>query len=196
MIKIEKHRVYESHDYRFINFVDLDLEQKKRILEWRNHPKVKSMMVNKDPITLTNHLRFIDSLNEKSDCYYWLVLDKEDEEIGVLDLLHVDFAKDEAEMGLYINPEKAGIGFEFMIECNYFVYFHLRLGNNRVTVNSKNKEILLFNKYIGAEYEGVEIIGDDKFYVNKHSNGKYIIQHYNEFNLLDYAKFVKRNKNV
>lgn len=195
MIKIDRHKVYESHGYHFINFIDLTLDQKKMILEWRNHENVRKMMVHKEPINLVDHLKFIDELEERDDCYYWMVKDPTGAEVGVLDLIHVDYAKDEGEIGYYINPEATGKGFEFMIECNYFVYFQLQLGNNIVTINVKNKDVLIFNKYLGASFEYKEQIGTDSFYINKHAKGDYIINHYAEFNLLDYARFVKKNKN-
>lgn len=196
MIRIDKHKIYESHGYHFINFVDLSKEQKEIVLSWRNHDKVRNMMVNKEPISLNNHLKFIEGLKEREDCYYWLVEDPSGVEVGVLDIIHVDYDNDEGEIGYYINPEESGKGFEFMIECNYFVYSQLQLGNNLVTVNVNNKDILLFIKYIGSTLESVEKIGDDLFYVNKHGKGDYLVNHYDEFNILDYARFVKKNKNT
>lgn len=196
MIRIDKHKIYESHGYHFINFLDLSKEQKKMVLSWRNHDKVRNMMVNRDPISLDNHLKFIEGLKERTDCYYWIVEDPSGDEVGVLDLIHVDYDKDEGEIGYYINPEESGKGFEFMIECNYFVYSQLQLGNNLVTVNINNKDILLFNKYLGSTFESVEKIGDEFFYVNKHGKGDYLVNHYDEFNILDYARFVKKYKNI
>lgn len=195
MIKIDKHKVYESHGYHFVNFVDLTLDQKKMVLEWRNHEKVRNMMVNKDIIPLEGHLNFIDGLNDRNDSYYWLVNDANNSPIGVLDLIHVNMSCDSGELGFYLNPDATGLGFEFMIECNFFIYGVLKLGNNHVTVNVNNKEILLFNKYVGTIYEGKEIIGDEVFYVSRHSNGKYILDHYADFSLADYARFIRKNKN-
>ena len=195
MIEIDKHKIYESHGYKFINFVDLTIEQKEMILSWRNHEKVRSMMVNKDPISLDNHIIFIDSLKDRTDCYYWLVKDPLDVEVGVFDIIHVDYTKDEGEIGFYINPNEAGKGFEFMIECNYFAYSQLKLGNNLSTVNVNNKDILLFTKYIGSSFERIEKIGNDYFYVNKHGRGDYLIKHYSDFKLKNYARFVKKNRN-
>lgn len=195
MIEIDKYKEYESHGYRFKNFLLLSDDEKRMVLDWRNHEKVRSMMVNKDIIPLENHLKFLESLKDRADCYYWVVFSPGDSPIGVLDLLHVAKEKDTGELGFYLNPDEAGKGFEFMIECNFFVYGVINLGNNHVTVNSKNKEILLFNKYVGTVYEGTEKIDDELFFVNRHSNGDYILQHYNDFSLSDYARFVRRNKN-
>ena len=194
MIRIDKVKVYESHGYKFRNFVTLSLEEKLMVLEWRNHEKVRNMMVNKEKIGIDDHLTFIDKLYEREDCFYWLVEDPLGIDIGVLDLIHVDYDKDEGEIGFYINPVEVGKGFEFMIECDFFVFNELKLGNNIVTVNVKNKDILLFDKYIGLTFEYKEKIGNEEFLINKHAKGDYIITHYEEFSLLNYAKFVKNNK--
>lgn len=195
MIQIDRQKTYDSHGYKFKNFVCLSDEEKIMVLHWRNHERVRNMMVNKDIISEESHLRFIETLNKREDCYYWLVFTPEGIPVGVVDLLHVDQSKDEGEIGYYINPIEAGIGFEFMIECNYFVYGIIKLGNNLVTVNVNNKEILMFTRYIGGTFEGMERIGDECFYVNKHANGDYILRNYSKFSLIDYARFVKRNKN-
>ncbi len=195
MIRVDKEKIYESHGYQFKNFINLSLEEKLMILEWRNSEKVRRMMVNKEIIAQEDHLKFIEGLSERDDCYYWLV-SKSGVNIGVLDLIHVDYDKDEAEMGFYINPDEAGSGFEFMIECDYFVYAQLKLGNNYITVNVNNKDILLFGKYLGVVYEGTKQIGDDIYYFSNHSNGDYVIEHYEEFNLRDYARFIKNNKHL
>lgn len=195
MIQIDRNKIYESHGYRFKNFVCLTEDEKKMILEWRNHEKVRSVMVNKDVISLEDHLKFINSLENRDDCYYWLVIDPTGVNVGVLDVVHIDWDKDVGEIGFYLNQDELGKGFQFMIECVYFVFSQLQLGNNLVTVNINNKDIHIFNKYIGVQYEGIEVIGNKRFFVSKHANGKYLIQHYDELNLKDYARFVRRNKN-
>ena len=108
MIEIEKHKIYESHGYHFDNFVDLSVEKKEMILLWRNHEKVRNMMVNKELISEENHFKFIEGLNDRNDCYYWLVKDPKGVEVGVLDVIHVDYDKDEGEIGYYINPDEFG----------------------------------------------------------------------------------------
>lgn len=194
MIEIDKHKVYESHGYRFINFIELSLDQKKMILEWRNHEKVRLMMLHKDPILLDDHLRFIDGLTNRTDCFYWMVVAPDETPIGVLDLLHIDRENDSAEFGNYMNPNEAGRGFDFLIECNYFIFSILRLGNNLLTVNAKNKEVLLFIQYLGGAFEDIEQVGDETYYVSKHANGDNILQNYENLSLADYARFVRKNK--
>lgn len=196
MIQIDKNKIYESHGYKFKNFVTLTLEEKLMILEWRNHEKVRSVMVNKEFIRQEDHLRFIDILKDRNDCFYWLVQDPEGKYVGVLDIIHVDEAKDVGEMGFYLNPQEVGIGFWFVIECDYFVFYVIKLGNNLVTVDINNKDVLMLNTYLGNKYEGIKVIEGRKYYYNNHSNGKHIVESYNNYNLRDYISFIKSHKNI
>lgn len=194
MLRIDRHKIYESHGYTFINFVCLTDEEKQMVLDWRNHEKVRCMMLNKDVISLENHLAFIENLNTRDDCYYWLVKDPTGCNVGVLDVIHVDYEEDQGEIGFYIDPDQSGKGFMFMIECLFFVYKQIQLGNNIVTVNINNREILLFNKYLGTSFDTIEKIDDDYFCISRRSNGKFIVDHYDEFNLMDYARFIKKHR--
>lgn len=195
MIKVDRDTIYESHGYKFKNFVCLSDEEKIMILNWRNHEKVRSMMVNKDVIPLESHLAFIDGLKQRDDCYYWLVIGPEGSNLGVLDVIHIDEEKQLGEIGYYLNQEETGKGFEFMIEANYFVYNQLKLMYNLVTIDETNKDILLFSMYLGTSFEGIKEIDGVRYLYNNHATGDYILTHYDEFNLVDYARFVKRHKN-
>ena len=194
MIKIDRRKTYESHGYTFKNFVTLSDEEKIMILSWRNHDKVRCMMVNKDIISLEDHLNFINSLSQRDDCYYWLVKDSNGTNLGVLDVIHIDNDRDIGELGYYLNQEETGKGFEFMLECNYFVYHQLKLKYNLVTVDITNRDILLFSLYLGSTFEGIKEIDGVSYLYNNHATGDYILSHYDDFSLIDYARFVRKHK--
>ena len=196
MIQIDKNEIYESHGYRFKNFVTLTLEEKLMILEWRNHEKVRSVMVNKEIIQKDDHLRFIDILKDRNDCFYWLVLDFDNNPLGVLDIIHVDAVKDVGEIGFYLNPNKTGSGLRFVVECEFFIYNTIQLGNNMSTVDINNRDVLMLNTFLGRTYEGVKRIGDRLFYYNNHSTGQFIIDNYEQFTLKNYVAFAKAHKNI
>lgn len=196
MITIDKNEIYESNGYQFKNFIVLTLEEKLMILEWRNNDKVRRVMVNKDIIQEDAHLRFIDGLKERTDCYYWLVIDREGNKIGVLDLIHVDEKQDIGELGFYLNPSEIGKGFEFVIECEYFIFNTIKLGNNLVTVDVENKDVLMLNTYLGSSYEGVKDIDGRQFYYNNHSHGEHILKRYKEYSLRDYITYMRTHKNI
>jgi UDP-2,4-diacetamido-2,4,6-trideoxy-beta-L-altropyranose hydrolase/UDP-4-amino-4,6-dideoxy-N-acetyl-beta-L-altrosamine N-acetyltransferase len=90
------------------NFIDLPLEQKKMILEWRNHETVRQWMFTQQPITLDEHLNYIDTLGHRDDRCYFLV-QKGSNAIGIIDFSDIKM-KDQAHIGLYANPLLKGVG--------------------------------------------------------------------------------------
>lgn len=192
MIEIDRNKIYESHGFQFKNFVCLTDEEKIMILKWRNHDNVRRLMVNKEEIPLENHLRFIESLKERTDSYYWLVTDHKGVKLGVLDVIHINDEENVGEIGYYLNQEELGRGFEFMIESLYFVFTQLKLENNIVTVDVSNKDIVLFNQYIGTTFEGIKEIDGQSFYYCNQMKGDYLMTHYDEFSLIDYARYIRR----
>ena len=93
---------------KLLNFIDLKLEEKEMILQWRNHSDIRKWMYNQDEIKLEEHLRFIDSLKSSKDKLYFLVK-KEDDFIGVIDFTQL-VNKESVHMGIYSNPNINGNG--------------------------------------------------------------------------------------
>jgi len=94
---------------KLINFTRLSLEDKKMVLEWRNSAEIRQWMFEKDHISLTKHLTYIEHLKERKERLYFLV--REDEEaIGVIDFTAIDYKDKSAEIGLYANPALHGVG--------------------------------------------------------------------------------------
>lgn len=90
-----------------VNFTNLNLEEAKMVLEWRNHPNIRKWMYTQDEISLENHLNFINSLKNNSNKLYFLVK-KENEFIGVIDFSDINIQS--VEMGIYANPNLRGFG--------------------------------------------------------------------------------------
>ena len=51
--------------YKFINFINLNDDEKLIVFGWRNNESVRKWMYSDDPISLDTHFKFIESL--KSD---------------------------------------------------------------------------------------------------------------------------------
>ena len=77
MKKFNTERLINILDIRLnielINFTDLLLEEKKMILEWRNHQAIRKWMYNQEAISLVEHLNYIKSLSFKKDRLYFMV---------------------------------------------------------------------------------------------------------------------------
>lgn len=92
---------------RLIPFNELNDIESKMILSWRNHPYIRKWMIHSEVISLEEHLRFIESLPNRSDKHYFLVRDDQ-ENLGVIDL--TDITTSCAEIGIYSNPDLHGVG--------------------------------------------------------------------------------------
>ncbi len=97
-------------DTTLINFIDLSISEKEKVLEWRNHRDIRQWMLNRDIISLDEHLNYIDSLKVLRDRVYFLVRYK-GEDIGVIDFTNIDFTNNRADFGLFVRPDSRGRGF-------------------------------------------------------------------------------------
>lgn len=128
-----------------INFIHLDQIEKEMVLKWRNHPEIKAVMHNNLNITIKEHFQFIESLKHRNDKQYFLV--KEDSKaIGVIDFINI--TNNEAELGIYSNPELKGYGILLLNEiCNY-AFKTLKLKLLKAEVYSTNySAIKLYKKF-------------------------------------------------
>lgn len=89
--------------YELINFINTNENEKKLILEWRNDENVRKWMVNKNIITMDEHLRYIDSLKHKDDKLCFIVKCKEGY-LGIIEFDKIDLINKEAYFGLNMNP--------------------------------------------------------------------------------------------
>ena len=90
---------------KFKNFTLISKEEKELVLKWRNSDRVRTKMVNQDIIPLESHLRFVDSLKNRSDCKYWLFM-IDDIPVGVYDLVDIRPDGSGGVSGSYIGDEE------------------------------------------------------------------------------------------
>ncbi len=84
----------------FKNFIFLNDIEKKDILELRNKEYVRENMINSEPISLENHILFIESLKEnKNKTYFAIFFDNQ--LIGSLNIIK----NEELIWGLYFKEE-------------------------------------------------------------------------------------------
>ena len=89
------------------NFIDLDIDEKREVLKWRNSDEVREWMYTKKIITLKEHLNFIESLKDKKDKKYFLV-QQNSKNIGVINFTNI--TKMSLYIGLFANPDLKGVG--------------------------------------------------------------------------------------
>jgi len=146
--KLFENAIYKLLDHdsiSLVNFIDLEYNEKLMILEWRNNPLIREWMFSKEVISQKNHFIYIDTLKEKSDRAYFLV--KQDSRaIGVIDF--TDIAIDQANIGLYSNPNLRGMGSDLMRAIIEYGFFTLNVKKLISEVFEENfKAIRLYQKF-------------------------------------------------
>jgi len=124
---------------KITNFINLNIEEKKMILNWRNHPDIARYMITKH-ISLKEHLQFIENLKKNLNKKYFLI-----EDIGVI---YFTIFKNYAEIGLYKNPQKKGVGKILMEKLIDYGFNKLNLTKLILYVYEDNlKAINLYKKF-------------------------------------------------
>ncbi|SMM99278.1 hypothetical protein SPONN_400 [uncultured Candidatus Thioglobus sp.] len=131
-----------------IDFVDLNLKEKKMVLDWRNNENIKKWMYSQNDIKIENHLDFINNLIYAQQKQY-ILIKKDGQYIGVIYFSDIDYKSKECEFGLYTNPlETTGFGRILMQTCIKYVFYILRLNTIKLEVFSNNtKAKKLYDKF-------------------------------------------------
>jgi len=136
---------YFLYECKLINFVELTLEEKQMVLNWRNDPSIREWMYNHDMISLESHLSYIELLKDSKDKKYFLVK-KNTEYIGVIDF--VDINKESAHMGIYSNPESKGVGKILLENISKYAFEELKVKKVFAEVFNENKRAYdLYKKF-------------------------------------------------
>ena len=130
----------------FKDFIYLNDNEKINILELRNQDFVRANMVNSEPISLKNHLSFIEDLKKYKNKRYFAI-SKEDEILGSLNFIK----RDEISWGLYFKDEMSPV-LKACITYIFLDYIFLKFDENiNSFVKKENKQALSFNKNFGFE---------------------------------------------
>lgn len=191
MIKVDKQKTYVSNGWTFKNFVMLSDDEVRDVWQWRNDESIRKWMYNSDIIPWENHLKFIESLRNRDDKYYWLVSDTGGV-IGVIDLITNE--KYKLELRNYMTPGNEGNGFDFFKECFYFVFHTLNVDSLYTAVNKKNKPALYLNQFLGQKFDEEKTEEEngnkEEYYVCNSYTKKDFDVNYNK-TIVDYAIYVK-----
>ncbi|MGZ4118499.1 MAG: GNAT family N-acetyltransferase, partial [Bacteroidia bacterium] len=114
---IERNKIYQKGNLKFVNFIALSEELKIEVLNWRNDDRIRKWMFNKNKIILNDHLNFIQKLCTDNKNYYWLVY-KQEQAIGVININNYEANNQSCEWGFYLNPAlfMSNLGFELFYE--------------------------------------------------------------------------------
>jgi len=125
---------------KMVEFFNCSIREQEMILSWRNKPEVRSQMVNDEPITKDEHFQFIDNLKSRIDVDYRLV-SLNNKYIGVIDLVNIK--KDQAELGLYKNPNLKNYGSGILLmKCLFKLAIEKRIQKLKLRVHIDNKKAI------------------------------------------------------
>ena len=136
-------------------FEELDGNEHKKILEWRNHPLVSRWMIRQDPIAPSEHMAFVRSLHtDPSKAYFKVAL--RDEPIGVIDFYQIDPSRKAAYYGYYLRPDRLGSSLGILLEFVVleFGFADLHLNAVLAETHSSNTTAMRLHQRFGA-IEGI-----------------------------------------
>jgi len=146
-----------------INFISASLKEKKMILEWRNHPKIKKWMYNQEEILLESHLNFIESLKiSKYKIYFLVKMDKE--YIGTIYFTNIDYKNKTTYFGLYSNPycKTTGIGTILLKTIIDYAFNVLNMDVLKLEVFEINERALNLYKKFNFKKTGEKVMNNKK----------------------------------
>jgi UDP-2,4-diacetamido-2,4,6-trideoxy-beta-L-altropyranose hydrolase len=121
-----------------------------KLFEWRNHPGIRSVSRNAEPITWENHQKWFDSVMSSKDRIL-LIGEKEDVVVGVV---RFDKQEEDAEVSIYLVPDAghSGQGRNLLINAEQW------LKVNRREIKSIRASVLKGNEssqrmFLGADYQ-------------------------------------------
>ncbi len=154
---------YQRDKFFFKSFTDLDIEEAKLVLRWRNHDNVRKWMFNNNIIIEEEHLNFIKTLHQSKDKAYWLVY-KNDKPMAVV--YFVNYDKKSCEWGIYINPNSigSGVGLDVQFYFLNILFNAIHIENLYAYVDKQNVENLNIQKLFNFEqHPDVEYIDNSPY---------------------------------
>ena len=192
-MKIDRYKIYPLDGYTYENFVSLDRKELEMILTWRNHAEVRKWMMNTAPITLEDHLAYVESLKQRDDAYYWLVR-RGGIPVGVLNIMGEGIQEGIGEPGFYLAPEVLNRGEGILLLQNYkklflnILDFEILLGHNYV----ENVNALQLSLFFGAKIDGV-IEKSGRKYISISLRKENFKDFRNENIVLSFVRYKKNN---
>ena len=158
---LNKNVTYTYDGYTYKNFISLSDDELIMILGWRNHPDSRKCMNNTTPIPIEDHLAFCHNLKNRDDVCYWMI-SKDSQPTGVLDIIDIDYQKEQCEPGFYLSTDILGRGESIYVLSNYKDFllnglgFKGLIGHNYVD----NMPAMVFTMFFGGRVIGHEIKND------------------------------------
>ncbi len=149
-------------EVELLDFTTLDDTMKDRVLEMRNHPKVREQMHSQDIIDKDDHLKFIASLKGNDYKKYFVVKYKQ-QLLGVIYFTDIDPKDKSAVFGIYANLFEKRDKIGSMLMETALTYF-----KDILAFKTLNLEVYESNQRAVGLYVKFGFVVDDYFYHNEH----------------------------
>lgn len=171
--------------YEFIDFANLNDDEKTMVWQWRNHESIRQWMNNKDVIKIEDHLIFLNDLKSDTTKKYW-VIKRKNKYIGVYSIVNL---KDKiGEGGYYIAPElhNYNLGVEFCYFTFNFLFdiFGIQKIYGYALKNNKGANSLS------------KLLGFSRQIATKIIDGSYFDYYYGELTVEKWNNEIKDDKRI
>lgn len=157
-------------------------------VNWINHPSVSSNMYFELPATLEKTQKWFETLKDRKDRIDLICQLENIAYIGMMGLTDVDFFNKHAELHIFINPEKQGLGFgkiltKWLVNFGFLAY---NLNKVYLYTNKNNEQAHRLYLSVGFKEEGL-------LRMHKVKNGKFMDRYLmsilrNEWELLSWKE--------
>lgn len=143
--KLKKNFKHPNKPYIAINFINLNKEQKNKMLSIRNNKNISKWMQIESKITNKEHINFIDNLKKDYKKDYFAVL-KDNKIIGMCGFSEIDFINKNAFINIYSKESKIGYGSEILDFIKYIAFIEFNLNVIHAKVLEDNIYAIEFYK--------------------------------------------------
>lgn len=127
---------FNTEHFVFRNYIELSEEESYLIWKGRNHPNVRMWMDNSAEFPFDQHLKYVESLRQKSDRLYFAAL-YDGRIIGSFCLNPFNSETKEGELGKFLLTEYMGRGLGKMATREFLNYFFEHEIVNQVVIRTK-----------------------------------------------------------
>ncbi|MCX5567117.1 UDP-4-amino-4,6-dideoxy-N-acetyl-beta-L-altrosamine N-acetyltransferase [Alcaligenes nematophilus] len=137
------------------------------ILQWRNHPAVRSCMFSQEEIAYEDHQAWFEREKQKKDSKWLLFLGDANTPLGVVSITKIDNSSKHAFWGFYANPEAPkGTGKIMCMAAINYCFSDLNLHKINAEVLESNVRSQELHKRLDFKIEGIfkdHFLSNDKF---------------------------------
>ena len=161
----------EFGEVKLENYVNTSKNDQTLTLKMRNHSEVRKFMFNQKEISEDSHMKFIQTLAERTDIRYFLVK-RNKKVIGSINFSRINL-HNSVEFGIYTNPfEKKNIAGRILeAAAIHYAFYELGVRKIKLKVLTNNDRAINFYKKSGFELINMKKVNKkDVFCMEKINN--------------------------